>query len=264
LIKVLNPNFLKFNAMKIISKYQSRKMNGISRLPVAIKLSIYKIAVLFLAGTLSATAAFGQRGTGHKTADSMLYLFAGPSTQFVQRQAFDQWSRTNFNITEPYRPDVYVDLGGLYNRFDLGIRANVGGAFQTMGAYAGGRFTGDRSPIGSWLELEMGDFFGRFYNITPPTYGPVQSGQQLSLHYDAFYLSLVSKNYFNFLSYTAKLGSLRIPVNAGFFAGVGWQPGARNWRYGYYDQDSVFRVQRIKPIPKLGKLQGTAGVFMGF
>jgi hypothetical protein len=92
----------------------------------------------------------------------------------------------------------------------------------------------------------------------------VPAGQQLTLTYNSFYISLVSKNYFNFLQYSATLGRKHIPVNMGFFVGTGWQPSSRNWSYGYYDQDSVYHAQKLKPIPKLGKVQGTAGIFAGF
>ncbi len=183
---------------------------------------------------------------------------------YVNRQAFDQWTLSNFNMTEPNRPSVYLDLGLLYKRVDLGVTGNIGSAFQTGGVYFGARLTGPRSFVGSWLNIELGDFFAHFYDISPPTYRPVPTDQQLQLDYHAFYISLTSKNYLNFLSYTAKLGHSRIPVNIGFFVSAGWQPGARKWDYGYYDQDSVFHYQRIKPIPKLGKIQGTVGLFMGF
>lgn len=253
--------------MKIISKYQFREADDISQLLNASKLlvrSMQKTAFFILAGASVINAAYGQRGIAHRMGDSSLYIFAGASKLFVQRRAFDQWTQSNFNLTESYRPSIYVDLGSLFYKYDLGITINIGGTFQTNVAYVGRRLTGDNSLVGSWLNVELGDVFARLTNITPPTYAAPPSGQQMELHYDAFYVALTSKNYLNFFHYTAKLGKARIPVNSGFFATIGWQPGMRNWRYGYYDQDSVFRTQRIKPIPKLGKVQGTAGVFMGF
>jgi hypothetical protein len=253
--------------MKTIFKYQFWGAGSTPKLSIVISplfRLVHKIILIGMVGILTANIAFGQRGATHKTTDSMLYIFAGVSQIYYQRQAFDQWTRTNFNIMEPHRPSVYVDLGGTYFRNDFGIAVNAGDAFQTIGGYVGRRITGAKSPVGSWLNIELGDFMGRFTNITPPTYNKVPGGQQLQLTYDSFYMSLTSKNYLNFLQYNARLGRARIPVNIGFFVSAGWQPGKRNWSYGYYDQDSVFHAQKLKPIPKLGKVQGTAGVFAGF
>ena len=253
--------------MKTILQYQFGEANSLLKLLIAISSffrSLTKMAVIGMVGILTTNIAIAQHSINHKTTDSMLYIFAGVSKLYYQRQAFDQWTRTNFNITEPHRPSVYVDLGGTYFKNDFGIAVNAGDAFQTIGGYVGRRLTGAKSPIGSWLNIELGDFMGKFTNISPPTYNKVPDGQQLQLTYDSFYMSLTSKNYLNFLQYNAKLGRARIPVNIGFFVSAGWQPGKRNWSYGYYDQDSVFHAQKLKPIPKLGKVQGTVGVFGGF
>jgi hypothetical protein len=253
--------------MKAIFQY--RLSRAISMLKPVISIPSFfwpaiKTGVICLVGLLFTNPAGAQLKTSGKTKDSATYLSVGTSKLFVQRQGFDQWTRANFNLTEPYRPNIYVDFGRLYYRADFGLAVNVGSAFETVGGYVGGRLTGARSPIGSWLNLEMGDFLGAFTNIKPPTYNVVPAGQQLQLNYDSFYMSLVSKNYLNFLQYNPRLGRVRIPINMGFFVSAGWQPGKRNWSYGYYDQDSVFHAQRLKPIPRLGKIQATAGVFAGF
>lgn len=208
--------------------------------------------------------AFAQRNKLHKTKDTAFYISAGTGKMFFQRMAFDQWSRSNFNIMEPNKFTFFADLGYLYHRFDIGAEGNFGDAFSTGGFYVGGRLTGARSPIGSWLNVEAGTINSAFKNISPPTFNKIPSGQDLELDYSALYISLVSKNYLNFLQYNAKVGHAKIPVNVGVFVSAGWQPGKRDWSYGYYDQDSVYHAQKLKPIPKLGKFQGSAGVFAGF
>lgn len=225
----------------------------------------YKYSIATVSLFLIISAACAQRNRAHGTADSMWYAFFGVSKLNFQRHAFDQWTQSNYNFTESNRPSFYLDLGGIYGKYDLGVAANLGSTFQSTIGYVGRRLTGNNSFIGSWLNIEFGSVYARLDNIVPATYTVPPSNQQLELHYNAFYLALTTKNYFNFLHYTAKLGRFRIPVNSGFFATVGWQPGARSWSYGYYDQDSTYHEQRIKPIiPKLGKFQATGGVFMGF
>jgi hypothetical protein len=260
--------------MKTISKYRFLGISAIPQ-PFIIALNLFvrffdstprtlKAAIIPLCLMLTFNTANAQLGKSGKTADSMVYVFGGISKMFVQRTAFDQWTQTNFNITEPYAPSFYFEMGFLYHWFNFGFDANIGGAFQSAEAYLGVRLTHSRSFIGSWLNVGFGDFMDTYTNITPPTYTPVPPNQQLELHYRAFLISLTSKNYLNFLSYRARLGYGVVPVNIGFFVSVGWQPGSRNWEYGYFDADSVYHAQSIKPIPKLGKVEGTVGLFAGF
>ncbi len=247
--------------MKTIFKYLSAIFFNDRLLLITCKSAIVTLCLL-----LVAEISFCQRNAFHHTPDSMLYVYLGASSNYIDKHAFDVWTATNFNLTERYRTNFYIDLGGLYKGYDLGLTANIGPSFGNAGGYIGRRLTRKNSFISSWLNLEMGGFFGRFTNIMPVNYtlAPDQVGQQMELHYNAFYMGLALKNYFNFLQYNIKIGRTRIPVNTGFFVSANWQPGQRNWRYGYYTQDTVFNGVKIQNIPKLGKLQGTAGVFMGF
>jgi hypothetical protein len=224
-----------------------------------------KIAVtLFL--LLLFQSSFCQRNAANMEPDSMLYFHMGASNAFINRQAFDQWTRANYNLTEKYNANFMLDLGGVYKRFDLGGSLNVGGSFNQFVVYVGRRLTGQRSFITSWLNFEYGQFVGIFKNIAPVNYTltPDQQGQQLELHYTGNFIGLSSRNFLNFLHYNIKLRKVKIPVNTGVFVSLEYQPGARDWNYGYYKTDTVFTAVKIKTIPKLSKVQLTTGVFMGF
>ena len=248
--------------MKTIFKYLSAIFYN-DQLPLIVR---NKSVILTSWLLFVAEIAFCQRNAFHHSPDSMLYAYFGTSEAYMDNRTFDLWTATNFNLTERYGSNFYFDLGGLYKGYDLGVTANLSPTFGNAGVYAGRRLTGKNSFISSWLNLEMGGFFGKFTNIAPVNYTltPDQVGQHMELHYNSFYMGLKLKNYFNFLQYNIKIGRARIPINTGFFVGLNWQPGGRNWKYGYYTQDTVFNSVKITTIPKLGKVQGTAGVFMGF
>lgn len=224
-----------------------------------------KIAIaLFL--LLLFHSAFCQRNAANKEPDSLFFVHMGASNAFINRQAFDQWTRANYNLTEKYNANFLLDLGGIYKRFDFGGGLNVGGSFNQYLVYFGRRLTGQRSFITSWLNIEYGQFIGIFKNIAPVNYTltPDQQGQQLELHYTGNFIGLSSRDFLNFLHYNIRLGKVKIPVNTGVFVSLEYQPGARNWNYGYYNTDTVFTAVKIKTIPKLSKVQVSTGVFMGF
>jgi hypothetical protein len=224
-----------------------------------------RVAISFIL-LLCFQSSFGQRNALDMEPDSMIFFHLGASYTSINRSAFDQWTRTNYNLVERHDLNTLIDIGGIYKRFDIGVDLNAGGAFNQYMVYFGRRLTGPRSFITSWLNFEAGEFVGIFKNISPVNYTPTpdQKGQQLELHYTSTYIGLTSKNFLNFLHFNIRLGKDKIPVNTGFFVGAGFQPGGRNWKYGYYNTDTVFTAVKIKNIPRLGKVQVNTGLFMGF
>ncbi|HWZ04220.1 MAG TPA: hypothetical protein VNX40_11465 [Mucilaginibacter sp.] len=211
-------------------------------------------------------SSFCQRNAVNKEPDSMFFFHMGASNAFINRQAFDQWTRANYNLTERYNLNLLIDLGYIYRGFDFGADLSVDATFNQHLVYFGRRLTGPHSFITSWLNFEYGQFTAVFTNIAPINYKPTpdQQGQQLELQYTANYIGLSSRNFFNFLHHTIRIGKGGIPINTGFFVGAGYQPHGGNWQYGYYNKDTVFTAVKIKTIPKLSKVQVTTGVFVGF
>jgi hypothetical protein len=236
------------------------KPNGVCVAP-----AVKKIAMVLCLLLLS-QSSFCQRNGYNLQPDSMLFFAMGISSTSINRQAFDQWTRANYNLVESRRVNTLVDFGIIGGPFDFGVNLNVGSAFSTSTFYIGGRLTSKSSPISSWLNLEFGEFLGVFTNIAPLNYVPTpdQVGQKLELHYRQGYIGLSSKNFLNFLHFNAKLGKGKIPFNTGFYLGAGFQPGSNDWKYGYYNTDTVFVGRKIHNIPKLGRVQVTGGVFVGF
>jgi hypothetical protein len=230
-----------------------------------ISLTINRIA-LVCALTLLFNCSYGQLNAFNAAPHEMGYIGFGVSNTFINRQAFDNWTLANYNLRENNNANFLIDIGVIENRFDLGANLNVGSAFVMYSAYFGYRLTRPYGPITSWLNIEAGEFLGIFHNIAPVNYVPTpdQMGQDLELHYDNGFIGLMSKSYLNFLHFNIKIGKGRIPVNPGFFVSAGYQPGSRDWKYGYYNTDTVFVSSKIHTIPKLSKVQVNAGVFVGF
>jgi hypothetical protein len=210
--------------------------------------------------------SFCQRNSQNFQTDSMFFFGMGLSKLSINRLAFDQWTRANYNLTESYNLNTYIDLDYIGGRYDLGLNFNLGSAFSTDLVYLGVRLTSPRSKIASWLNFEVGEFQGVFTNIAPVNYTltPDQVGQKLELHYKQGYIGLTSKNFLNFLHFNTRLGKTKVPFNSGFFVSAGYQPGHGTWRYGYYNSDTVFVSNKVRTIPKLGNVQVRAGVFAGF
>ena len=217
---------------------------------------------------ITAQNAFSQRNVSNLQPENMLVMNIGVDNFFISRQAFDKWTRVNFNLVENNNPNIFFDFGGIFRAYDFGISATSNGiGFDLTQGYIGRRLTRPRSPVSSWLNLEFGGIYGQFTNIRPVNYvlTPDQVGQKLQLRYSSNYWGLTSKNYLNFLHYNAPFfGHKKIPINTGVFASVDYQPYHRQWKYGYYNQDTVFTSVKIKTIPLLGKIHGTAGIFCGF
>ena len=254
--------------MKTISKYLSQglycpKLSDLRRFLNTLTAKVGITAAAIFAIPYDATAqGYYQRNT----ADEMFYVLGGLAHNYIDNAAFDRWTRANYNLTERYTQDYFLNLDFIFGRNGFGMIGTFTKPVDSFYGYYGRRLTGDGSPIGSWINFEFGFNEGFFKNIAPVNYTPTpsQKGQNLELHYNSLLVGLSTRNYLNFLQFNFKIGRGRIPVNTGVYASVQWQPFNRTWRYGYYNQDTVFHSVKITSIPKLGKLQGTAGVFMGF
>jgi hypothetical protein len=254
--------------MKAILNYLSQrlycpKLRGLRRLLNTLTLRVGIIAAAIFAVPHDAAA---QGYYQHYTADEMFSVSGGIAHNYIDNAAFDQWTRANYNLTERYTQDYFLNLDYIFGRNSVGIIGTFTKPVDSFSGYYGRRLTGDNSPIGSWLNFEFGFNQGFFKNIAPVNYTPTpaQQGQNLELHYNSLLVGLSTRNYLNFLQFNIKIGRGHIPVNTGVYASLKWQPFSRTWSYGYYDQDTVFRSVKITSIPKLGKIQGTAGVFVGF
>jgi len=252
--------------MKTIFKYSAINCH-LTLLPFnrVIFIAVKRTAITFIL-LLLFQYAFCQRNAANREPDSMFFFHMGASNAFINRQAFDQWTQANYNLTERYNMNLLIDLGYIYRRFDIGADLSVDATFNQHLIYIGRRLTGPHSFITSWLNFEYGQFTAVFTNIAPVNYKltPDQQGQQLELHYTGNYIGISSRNFLNFLHHTIRIGKGGIPINTGFFVGAGYQPHGGYWQYGYYNKDTVFTAVKIKTIPKLSKVQVTTGIFVGF
>ena len=223
-------------------------------------------AVLIL---FAAPNAFGQRNVSNLQPEGMLIINIGVDDFFISRQAFDRWTRMNFNLVENNNPNIFADFGGIFRAYDFGTSVSSNGiGFDLTQGYIGRRLTRPQSPISSWLNLEFGGISGTFTNIRPVNYvlTPDQAGQKLQLRYLSNYWGLTSKNYLNFLHYNApSLKHKKIAINSGFFVRCGLptlSPPMELWLlqqgYDFYFGENKNDTGARQSAP------GSAGVFCGF
>ncbi|MCR8561759.1 hypothetical protein KXD93_29150 [Mucilaginibacter sp. BJC16-A38] len=201
--------------------------------------------------------------------DEMFTISAGPNRMFLNNRDFNAWTAANYNLLEKISTGFRVDLSFIGRKYDAGLLLGGDSKLTTVLGYFGAKLTNKYSSISSWLNVEAGEIYAVYKDIAPVNYVLIhrEIGKDLELHYGAGYIGLSSKNYLNFLHWNIKIGKGAIPVNAGFYASVGFTPFARNWRYGYYkytDSDTTFKSRKVNSIPKLSKVYANTGVFIGF
>ncbi|HEY8929933.1 MAG TPA: hypothetical protein VIM55_12120 [Mucilaginibacter sp.] len=221
------------------------------------------IAILFLLGTFS--HSFAQLDAKGQHGD-MVVISVSANKTFFGMSDFNTWTRQYFNLKERYLLNPAIDIGIIGSRYTLGLNAAIPSPFGFVSGYFGRRLTGNHAKISSWLNLEIGGFSGHFTNISPLAYmTPIgENDKKFEMRYRAGFIGLTSKNYLDFTHSNLKLGKARILINSGFTASVGLMPFKRTWRYGYYENDSTFVAQKYNSIPKLGRVYGNVGVFVGF
>jgi hypothetical protein len=212
--------------------------------------------------------AFAQLNTLN-VQDEMFTISSGPNRMFLNNRDFNAWTAANYNLLEKVSTGFRVDLSFIGRKYDAGLLIGEDSKITTAVVYFGRKLTSQYSSISSWLNIEIGETSAIFKNIAPVNYVliPQEIGKDLELHYNAGYIGLSSKNYLNFLHWNIKIGKGKIPVNAGFYAAVGFTPFARNWHYGYYkytDSDTTFKSRKVNTIPKLSKVYANTGVFIAF
>jgi len=230
--------------------------------------TIMKKITLLLFLLACAHHVFAQLNTLNKQ-DEMFIISAGPNRMFFNNRDFNTWTKANYNLIEKVSTGFKVDLSFIGRKYDAGLLLGQDSKMTSVVAYFGGKLTGQYSGISSWLNVEIGETLGIFKDIAPVNYPLIRReiGKDLELHYNAGYIGLSSRNYLNFLHWNIKIGKGAIPINAGFYASVGFTPFARNWSYGYYkytDNDTTFKSRRVNTIPKLSKVYANTGVFIGF
>jgi hypothetical protein len=245
--------------MKTIYKYF---IAACYKLKLNLKSRMIKKLVLTGCILLVFTSAYGQ--VDLKPGET-IYFNMGYDHTFINGNAFDAWTRANFNLTEKYRDGAFFDLGSFINRFDAGLDAEFGNRVSTVNVYFGRELTSRNSTISSWLNIGIGAYYYELKNIAPVNYmlTPDEIGQKLELHYTATTLSLTSKNYLKIFRIKSKVQKKNGYINSGFFVSAGYQFNTPKWQYGYYNTDTVFTARTVHTIPKLSKMQVNAGVFIG-
>ena len=197
--------------------------------------------------------------------DATIYLNLGYDHTYINSNAFDKWTRGNYNLAEKFKDGVFFDIGCFFNRFDAGLDFVVGNRVTMFNFYFGRELTSRNSRISSWLNLGIGGYAYIPKNIAPLNYvlNPDEMGQTMELHYTAATLSLTSKNYLKIFRIKNKVQRKKVYMNSGFFVSAGYQFNTPTWRYGYYNTDTVYTARKVNTIPKLRNVQINAGVFIG-
>lgn len=224
------------------------------------------IIIFILAGCCN--QAFAQLDSKNRE-DGLFSIGLGPNQMFYNNGDFNRWTMANYNILKKNSTGFLFDLGYTDKHWGGGFSIGYSSPLMNFMGYAGYKLTGRYTAISSWLNVQLGEISARFKNIAPVNYQLTDDevGQKMELHYNAGYVGLSSKNYINSLYWNIKVGKEKIPVNAGFYASLGFTPFARNWRYGYYsykDNDTTFVNRKVGTIPKMSKVYGSAGVFVAF
>jgi hypothetical protein len=204
---------------------------------------------------------------------NILFLGVGAEQTFINNSAFNAWTQTYHDRTIKSRPMFNGELDVITKRFDSGLHVTDAYPFGVWGVYFGERLTRRSSPIASFLNFDLGGFYGHYDNIPPlQTLTPDQMGQKMELHYSSFYIGLSSRNYFNNLHF--RIGSKKkgVSINSGFFVMAGYVPFGGDWQYGYNTSDddpsddgngSYFKSNRIKSIPIMSNFFVSTGLVIG-
>ncbi|WP_183575463.1 hypothetical protein HDF18_16200 [Mucilaginibacter sp. X5P1] len=231
-----------------------------------------KIVLVFFL-LLIFTRGFSQLSFNDSPFKMAVFSFGAHQT-IMNNPGFDNWASSNYNRTITSKISIEGDLTAITRNYEFGIHFTNPTPYGVGGLYAGRRLTPLRSEISSYLEFNIGGFFGRFKNLSPVNYKPTadQQGQDLELHYDATYIGLTSKNYFNNLHF--RIGKSKgVSVNPGFYFAFSYIPfNDGSWSYGYNVADdsdpdnpsTSFNSVKVKGIPKLNNVFMDAGIFIGF
>lgn len=224
------------------------------------------IIIFILAGCFN--QAFAQLNSKNRE-DGLFSIEIGPNQMFYNNGDFNRWTTANYNIIEKNLTGFLATLSYTDKHLGGGFSIGYNSPLTNYMAYFGYKLTGRYTAISSWLNLQFGELSARFKNIAPVNYQLTDDeiGQKMELHYNAAYIGISSKNYINSLHWNIKVGKEKIPVNAGFYASLGFTPFARNWRCGYYsykDNDTTFVNRKVGTIPKTSKVYGSAGFFVAF
>jgi len=231
-----------------------------------------KIILIFFL-LLLFTRCFSQLSFNDSPFKMVIFSF-GVHQNIMNNPGFNDWASSNYNRPITNAISVEGDITAITRNYEFGVHFTDSAPYGVWSFYAGRRLTPIRSAVSSYLEFNIGNFSGRFKNLSPVNYQPTadQQGQDLRLHYDAVYLGLTSKNYFNNLHF--RIGKSKgVSFNPGFYFAFGYEPfNEGSWTYGYNvaddsDPDSpgtIFNSVKIKDIPKLNSFFMDAGIFIGF
>lgn len=233
-----------------------------------------KKSVFILFMLLSVKAAFAQLN-----ADGGPNVFVGSigiHQTFMNNQAFNSWSLSNYNKKYYQATGVHVELAYFDKQFDYGLHISGYGSFISAYAYIGKRLTSLHSKISSYLDLDFGDLAFDRSDIVPPGYvrTPDQEGKDLKLEYGMNYMGLTSTNFLNSMNFHFGKHK-KISFNTGFYATVAYNVfNDRYWKYGYDDNANStsdgdggvnipFNSVTIHNIPLLNRFFIEAGIFVG-
>jgi len=231
-----------------------------------------KIILIFFT-LLPFSRCFSQLSFNNSPFKMVIFSF-GVHQTIMSNPGFDDWALSNYNRTIANPVSVEGDVTVISRNYEFGVHFTDAAPYGGWSFYAGRRLTPLRSVISSYLEFNIGSFSGRFKNLSPVNYQPTadQQGQDLRLHYDAFYVGLTSKNYINSLHF--RIGKRSgVSFNPGFYFAFGYEPfNSGSWTYGYDVADdsdpdnpgSTFNSVKVAGIPKLNNFFMDAGIFIGF
>ncbi len=226
------------------------------------------IIILFL--LLLRGISYAQDSTS-RWRDLSMMIGLGEHETFINNTGFNAWTQANYGRTINPSPNFSGQMSFAFKRYDGGVYFTGVYPFQSLGLNFGRRLTSDKSPIASFLNLEIGGLGAYYKNINPIDYTPTadQQGKSLQLHYDSYYVGLSSLNYFSFLRFHFKNKNNHLSLVSGFHVSARYGFGGQ-WTYGYNVNEvnlegsgTDFKSVPIKTIPNMGNFIVDAGLFIG-
>jgi hypothetical protein len=157
---------------------------------------------------------------------NFLSVSLGAGVSYMPNHIFNTWAKQNYGKDYHYPVTGYAEIGFAGKNYDFGLQIEPSSNELVQGSiYFGRRVTSVKSPITSYLNVELGWLDFESNDIAPLNYtlSPDQVGQKMELMYSVAYVGISSRNYINTLSFNIGK-SYKFFFRPGFYADIGYMP----------------------------------------
>lgn len=115
---------------------------------------------------------------------NFMSLSLGAGASFMPKQTFNKWAKQNYGKDYHYPVTGYADIGFAGKSYDFGLQVESPSVDFAQGSvYFGRRVTSAKSPITSFLNVELGWLDFENYDIAPLNYTLSPGQQHTNLHW---------------------------------------------------------------------------------